>query len=107
MTFLILFIFADNNSINGGAPNPCPSTLPNNVNNGGSPNLYLSNPPKNVLGIPVAGDWPSWLSTVAAEAINGWSPRTVDTFEKVYKVSISNTTSCIYGLNETINILVL
>jgi len=37
----------------------------------------------------VAAGWPSWLSAVAREAINGWIPRRADTFEKLDKVCIS------------------
>ncbi|KAG4933531.1 hypothetical protein JHK87_047533 [Glycine soja] len=33
----------------------------------------------------VAAGWPSWLSKVAGEAINGLTPRRVDTFEKIDK----------------------
>lgn len=51
------------------------------------PNPRLSNPPKNVHGEQVAAGWPSWLSAVAGEAINGWTPRRADTFEKIDKVS--------------------
>jgi len=50
------------------------------------PNPRLSNPPKNVHGEQVAAGWPSWLSAVAGEAINGWTPRRADSFEKLDKV---------------------
>lgn len=33
----------------------------------------------------VAG-WPSWLTSVAGDAIKGWSPRTAESFEKLDKV---------------------
>lgn len=52
-------------------------------------NPRLSNPPKHVHGEQVAAGWPSWLSAVAGEAINGWTPRRADTFEKLDKVSQS------------------
>lgn len=48
------------------------------------PNPRLSNPPKH--GEQVAAGWPSWLSAVAGEAINGWIPRRADSFEKLDKV---------------------
>lgn len=51
------------------------------------PNPRLSNPPKNVHGEQVAAGWPSWLSEVAGEAINGWIPRRADAFEKLAKAS--------------------
>ena len=50
------------------------------------PNPRLSNPLKSVHGEQVAAGWPSWLSAVAGEAINGWIPRRADTFEKIDKV---------------------
>ena len=50
------------------------------------PNPRLSNPPNHVHGEQVAAGWPSWLSKVAGEAINGLVPRRADTFEKLNKV---------------------
>lgn len=50
------------------------------------PNPRLSNPPKHLHGEQVAAGWPPWLSAVAGEAINGWTPRRADTFEKLDKV---------------------
>lgn len=50
------------------------------------PNPRLSNPPKHLHGEQVAAGWPSWLSAVAGEAINGWTPRRADTFQKLDKV---------------------
>ena len=35
-----------------------------------------------------AAGWPSWLTAVAAEAINGWVPRKADSFERLDKVSL-------------------
>lgn len=55
------------------------------------PNPRLSNPPKHLHGEQVAAGWPSWLSKVAGEAINGWTPRRADAFEKIDKV-----TSCTF-----------
>lgn len=37
-------------------------------------------------GAQVVAGWPSWLAAVAGEAINGWIPRTADSFEKLEKV---------------------
>lgn len=52
----------------------------------------LSNPglgrvPKATEGEQVAAGWPTWLSSVAGEAIKGWIPRNANTFERLYKVS--------------------
>lgn len=44
------------------------------------------NLPNHLHGEQVAAGWPSWLSAVAAEAINGWVPRGADTFHKLDKV---------------------
>ncbi|KAD4178655.1 hypothetical protein E3N88_27246 [Mikania micrantha] len=51
------------------------------------PNPRLSNPTKNIHGEQVAAGWPTWLSAVAGEAINGWIPRRADTFEKIDKAT--------------------
>ncbi|CAM8943954.1 unnamed protein product [Rhodiola kirilowii] len=42
----------------------------------------------------VAG-WPSWLSSVAGEAIQGWVPRRADSFEKLEKIG-QGTYSSVY-----------
>ena len=34
-----------------------------------------------------SGEWPSWLASVAGEAIKGWVPRSADSYEKLDKVS--------------------
>jgi hypothetical protein len=34
----------------------------------------------------VAAGWPSWLSAVAAEAIQGWIPLKADNFQKLEQV---------------------
>lgn len=57
-------------------------------------NPRLSNPAKNLHGEQVAAGWPSWLSAVAAEAINGWVPRRADTFEKIDKVGLEFHSIC-------------
>ncbi|KAL4570301.1 hypothetical protein LXL04_025953 [Taraxacum kok-saghyz] len=62
------------------------------------PNPRLSNPPKNIHGEQVAAGWPAWLSAVAGEAINGWTPRRADTFEKIDKAS---TYSNVYKAKDT------
>lgn len=38
-------------------------------------------------GALVIAGWPSWLTSVAGEAINGWIPRKADSFQKLDKVS--------------------
>ncbi|MCI03584.1 putative serine/threonine-protein kinase, partial [Trifolium medium] len=42
--------------------------------------------PKALEGEHVAAGWPTWLSSVAGEVINGWIPRSAHTFEKYDKV---------------------
>ncbi|WCJ23553.1 Protein kinase superfamily protein [Euphorbia peplus] len=65
------------------------------------PNPRLSNPPKNLQGEQVAAGWPSWLSAVAGEAINGWIPRRADTFEKIDKIG-QGTYSNVYKARDTL-----
>lgn len=43
--------------------------------------------PKSLEGEHIAAGWPSWLASVAGEAIKGWVPRRADSFEKLDKVS--------------------
>lgn len=43
--------------------------------------------PKGLEGEQVAAGWPTWLSSVAGEAIQGWIPRRANTFERFGKVS--------------------
>ncbi|KAJ9549706.1 hypothetical protein OSB04_022249 [Centaurea solstitialis] len=64
------------------------------------PNPRLSNPPKNIHGEQVAAGWPAWLSAVAGEAINGWTPRRADTFEKIDKIG-QGTYSNVYKAKDT------
>ncbi|KAM3357919.1 putative serine/threonine-protein kinase [Capsicum galapagoense] len=65
------------------------------------PNPRLSNPPKNVHGEQVAAGWPSWLSEVAGEAINGWIPRRADAFEKLAKIG-QGTYSNVYKARDNL-----
>ncbi|CAI9779781.1 unnamed protein product [Fraxinus pennsylvanica] len=65
------------------------------------PNPKLSNPPKNIHGEQVAAGWPAWLSAVAGEAINGWTPRRADTFEKIDKIG-QGTYSNVYKARDAI-----
>lgn len=46
-----------------------------------------SNPPKHLIGEQISAGWPSWLSEICGEALNGWLPRKADSFEKIEKVS--------------------
>ena len=55
-----------------------------------NPNPRSSNPPKHLEGECVAAGWPSWLSSVAGEAVKGWIPRRADSFEKLDKVMLSS-----------------
>ncbi|XP_042050513.1 probable serine/threonine-protein kinase At1g54610 [Salvia splendens] len=65
------------------------------------PNPRLSNPPKNIHGEQVAAGWPSWLSAVAGEAINGWTPRRAESFVKIDKIG-QGTYSNVYKAKDAI-----
>lgn len=41
----------------------------------------------NAEGEHIAAGWPLWLSSVAGDAIKGWVPRRLDSFEKLGQVS--------------------
>lgn len=45
------------------------------------------NMPHGGIGELCAAGWPLWLSSVAQEAIQGWVPRSAESFEKLNKVS--------------------
>ncbi|KAM0954315.1 putative protein-serine/threonine kinase CMGC-CDK-CRK7-CDK9 family [Dioscorea sansibarensis] len=66
------------------------------------PNPRLSNPTKGVHGEQVAAGWPAWLSAVAGEAINGWTPRRADSFEKLDKIG-QGTYSNVYKARDTLS----
>lgn len=51
-----------------------------------SSSCRLGNLTKYIEGEQVAAGWPSWLTAVAGEAIQGWIPLRVDTYEKLEKV---------------------
>lgn len=42
--------------------------------------------PRGAKAEQVAAGWPSWLASVAGEAIHGWTPRSPDSYEKLNKV---------------------
>ncbi|RID55813.1 hypothetical protein BRARA_G03054 [Brassica rapa] len=42
-----------------------------------------------------SGEWPSWLASVAGEAIKGWTPRSADSYEKLDKIG-QGTYSSVY-----------
>lgn len=55
---------------------------------GGQPQINRIFSVRNgVDGAQVVAGWPSWLTTVAGEAIKGWVPRKADSFEKLDKVN--------------------
>lgn len=51
--------------------------------------------PHGERGAQVIAGWPSWLTAVAGEAINGWVPRKADSFEKLDKIG-QGTYSSVY-----------
>ncbi|KAL6498419.1 hypothetical protein OROHE_026687 [Orobanche hederae] len=51
--------------------------------------------PHGAKGEQVAAGWPSWLASVAGEAIQGWSPRSADSYEKLNKIG-QGTYSSVY-----------
>ncbi|KAL6961940.1 [pyruvate dehydrogenase (acetyl-transferring)] kinase [Sarracenia purpurea var. burkii] len=51
--------------------------------------------PRGIEGEQIAAGWPSWLTSVAGEAIQGWIPRSADSFEKLNKIG-QGTYSSVY-----------
>ncbi|PHT41546.1 putative serine/threonine-protein kinase [Capsicum baccatum] len=63
---------------------------------GGQPQINrVFNVRNGVDGAQVVAGWPSWLTTVASEAIKGWLPRKGDSFQKLDKIG-QGTYSCVY-----------
>ncbi|CAL5057682.1 unnamed protein product [Urochloa decumbens] len=46
----------------------------------------ISNVPQGFSGEHVIAGWPSWLTSVAGEVVEGWLPRRADTFERLDKI---------------------
>jgi tRNA A-37 threonylcarbamoyl transferase component Bud32 len=63
------------------------------IANGGAPEAIISTMPQGFSGEHVIAGWPSWLTSVAGEIVEGWLPRRADTFERLDKVI--NTSSSI------------
>lgn len=60
---------------------------PNNIGTLQQPKMTrISSVSNGERGAQVMAGWPSWLASVAGEAINGWIPRKADSFEKLEKV---------------------
>lgn len=55
--------------------------------------------PKASVGEQVAAGWPTWLSSVAGEAIKGWIPRSANTFERFNKIG-QGTYSTVYKAHD-------
>ncbi|PWZ06931.1 putative serine/threonine-protein kinase [Zea mays] len=53
-------------------------------------------------GEQVAAGWPAWLSAVAGEAIEGWTPRRADSFEKIDKIG-QGTYSNVYKARDSLS----
>ena len=48
---------------------------------------FVSSIPNQARGAQTAAGWPTWLTNVAGEALNGLVPRKFDSFEKMTKVN--------------------
>ncbi|KAJ3674314.1 hypothetical protein LUZ60_004930 [Juncus effusus] len=59
----------------------------------------LGNLHRYIEGEAVAAGWPSWLSSVAAEAVQGWVPLKVDAYEKLEKIG-QGTYSSVFKARE-------
>ncbi|GJN21344.1 hypothetical protein PR202_gb08813 [Eleusine coracana subsp. coracana] len=56
-------------------------------NNGvGGAAAVISSMPQGFSGEHVIAGWPSWLTSVAGEIVEGWLPRRADTFERLDKI---------------------
>ncbi|GER25334.1 protein kinase superfamily protein [Striga asiatica] len=72
------------------------SQMVENGTQGGKPQMCRVLSMRNgVDGSQVVAGWPSWLTSVAGEAIKGWIPRKADSFEKLDKIG-QGTYSSVY-----------
>ncbi|KAK8462409.1 hypothetical protein SEVIR_1G201800v4 [Setaria viridis] len=65
------------------------ATLDINGGGGADPpggNQVISSVPQGFSGEHVIAGWPSWLTSVAGEIVEGWLPRRADTFERLDKI---------------------
>ncbi|OWM67518.1 hypothetical protein CDL15_Pgr028381 [Punica granatum] len=70
--------------------------------NGGQQHLQMSriaSLPNSIEGEEIAAGWPTWLTSVAAEAIQGLVPRRAESFKKL-KVIGRGTYSCVYKAHD-------
>lgn len=71
------------------------ATVDLGLNGGPMPMTRIVSMPRGPQGEHVLAGWPSWLSSVAGEAIQGWVPRRADSFEKLDKIG-QGTYSSVY-----------
>ncbi|XP_057974970.1 probable serine/threonine-protein kinase At1g09600 isoform X2 [Malania oleifera] len=71
------------------------ATVDIGVNVAHAPISRIVSMPHGAEGEQVLAGWPSWLSSVAGEAIKGWVPRRADSFEKLDKIG-QGTYSSVY-----------
>uniref|UniRef100_A0A5B7AE81 Protein kinase domain-containing protein n=1 Tax=Davidia involucrata TaxID=16924 RepID=A0A5B7AE81_DAVIN len=71
------------------------ATMDMGVNGGQQMMSQIVSIPHGAEGEQVAAGWPSWLTSVAGEAIQGWVPRSAESFEKLDKIG-QGTYSSVY-----------
>ncbi|GMH00691.1 hypothetical protein Nepgr_002530 [Nepenthes gracilis] len=71
------------------------ATVDFGINEGQKPMSRIISIQRGVQGEQIIAGWPSWLSSVAGEAIQGWVPRRADSFEKLDKIG-QGTYSTVY-----------
>ncbi|XP_072970266.1 probable serine/threonine-protein kinase At1g09600 [Typha angustifolia] len=72
-------------TVDAGANSKEPDVSAVNANDA-EPSLGIVDLPTGFSGEHVIAGWPSWLTSVAGEVVNGWLPRRADTFEKLEKI---------------------
>ncbi|GJM85278.1 hypothetical protein PR202_ga01714 [Eleusine coracana subsp. coracana] len=60
--------------------------------NGGGAPAVISSMPQGFSGEHVIAGWPSWLTSVAGEIVEGWLPRRADTFERSVRARTATCT---------------
>ncbi|OMO78983.1 hypothetical protein COLO4_24593 [Corchorus olitorius] len=57
--------------------------------------VSIGSTPRGAEGELVAAGWPSWLASVAGQAVKGWLPRGIESYEKLDKIG-QGTYSSVY-----------
>lgn len=82
-----------------------PKSGPQRVNGTQTVMYRVASVPHSAKAEQIAAGWPSWLSSVAGEAVHGWTPRSPDSYQKLNKVCILLYFAAILYMNQLLYML--